>query len=427
LLVGRKLLLADDSVTIQKVVDLTFADEGIKVISVNDGKEAIEKLNEMTPDVVLADVFMPKMSGYEVCEYIKKNDELKHIPVILLVGSFEPFDEAEARRVGADDTLTKPFQSIRRLIDKVGGLIGGRPEAAVGVAGSPQPPQEQPQASETSVAAGPEVAPADTRLAEDAEVHFEESQAPGTDQREEQPASSQDFASETKLNSQSMQGPVSEIYSETSLAMEDAGEVLLELDDFDSSAEVSAADDLVLDLDFDGPSEPAQTEASTYSPSANVFAESSQPTTTEADATSSHTDSWAMTAVAESEETADFVEESLAAEEAADESQLETTQEWVRVSDEVTPATFVAEPVPLTPEAQAEPLTAAAEPISAPLRPEGQISLDQLSPEAIDAIARRAIEQLSEKVVQEIAWEVVPQLAELLIKRRLEEKESQTQ
>ena len=63
---------------------------------------------------------MPQVNGYELCEYIKQNEKLKHIPVMLLVGSFEPFNESEARRVGADDTLTKPFQSIRRLLEKVG-------------------------------------------------------------------------------------------------------------------------------------------------------------------------------------------------------------------------------------------------------------------------------------------------------------------
>ena len=64
------------------------------------------------------------MTGYQVCEHIKQTERLKHIPVMLLVGSFEPFDEAEARRVGADDILTKPFQSIRTLVDKVGALMG---------------------------------------------------------------------------------------------------------------------------------------------------------------------------------------------------------------------------------------------------------------------------------------------------------------
>ncbi len=119
----RKLLLADDSVTIQKVVNLTFADEGIEVITVGDGDAAMERFVENVPDLVLVDVNMPGLDGYRICEMIKQDDETRHIPVILLVGSFEPFDEAEARRVGADDYLTKPFQSIRQLVSKVSGLL----------------------------------------------------------------------------------------------------------------------------------------------------------------------------------------------------------------------------------------------------------------------------------------------------------------
>ncbi|HMF55097.1 MAG TPA: response regulator, partial [Pyrinomonadaceae bacterium] len=126
---GRKLLLADDSVTIQKVIDLTFGDEGMQVEAVGDGEQALEKLEEFMPDIVLADIFMPKVNGYEVCELIKSDERFRHIPVMLLVGSFEPFDEAEARRVGADDHLTKPFQSIRELINKVSALLGGKREA----------------------------------------------------------------------------------------------------------------------------------------------------------------------------------------------------------------------------------------------------------------------------------------------------------
>ncbi|HEX8175985.1 MAG TPA: response regulator [Pyrinomonadaceae bacterium] len=122
---GRKLLLADDSVTIQKVIDLTFSDEGIEVTTVGNGEQALSKLDELQPDIVLADVFMPGRNGYEVCEHIKRDERYRHIPVMLLVGSFEPFDEAEARRVGADDYLTKPFQSIRQLVNKVTSLISG--------------------------------------------------------------------------------------------------------------------------------------------------------------------------------------------------------------------------------------------------------------------------------------------------------------
>ncbi len=119
----HRLLLADDSVTIQKVVNLTFADEGIEVISVGDGNSAMEKFVEATPDLVMVDVNMPGVDGYRICEMIKQDEETRHVPVILLVGSFEPFDEDEARRVGANDYLTKPFQSIRQLVNKVTVLL----------------------------------------------------------------------------------------------------------------------------------------------------------------------------------------------------------------------------------------------------------------------------------------------------------------
>ena len=119
----QKILLADDSVTIQKVVNLTFADEGIEVLTVGDGDAAMEKISEFKPDLVLADVNMPGLSGYQICERIKQSEDLAQTPVILLVGSFEPFDEQEAQRVGADEFLTKPFQSIRQLVSKVTELL----------------------------------------------------------------------------------------------------------------------------------------------------------------------------------------------------------------------------------------------------------------------------------------------------------------
>jgi CheY-like chemotaxis protein len=119
----RRLLLADDSVTIQKVVNLTFAEEGIEVVTVGDGNSAMEKFVETMPDLVMVDVNMPGFDGYRICEMIKQDEETKQIPVILLVGSFEPFDEVEAHRVGADDYLTKPFQSIRQLVSRVSDLL----------------------------------------------------------------------------------------------------------------------------------------------------------------------------------------------------------------------------------------------------------------------------------------------------------------
>ena len=122
----RKLLLADDSPTIQKVINLTFEDEEMEVVAVSNGDEALRILEEQSPpDILLADVLMPGPNGYELCEWVKRDARLRHIPVILLVGAFEPYNEAEARRVGADTVLTKPFQSIRDLVSKVGSLLGG--------------------------------------------------------------------------------------------------------------------------------------------------------------------------------------------------------------------------------------------------------------------------------------------------------------
>ncbi|HEX8558358.1 MAG TPA: response regulator [Pyrinomonadaceae bacterium] len=124
---GRpKLLLADDSPTIRKIVSLTFGDEGFEVVAVGDGVEALRALaEEPPPDVLLADTVMPGPDGYELCERVKRDGRLARVPVVLLVGAFEPFNKAEARRVGADTFLTKPFQSIRDLVSKVGSLLGG--------------------------------------------------------------------------------------------------------------------------------------------------------------------------------------------------------------------------------------------------------------------------------------------------------------
>src|SRR5262245_49287999 len=116
------ILLADDSITIQKIVNLTFSGEGIDVITVGNGEAAVKKIHEQRPALVLADIFMPGKNGYEVCDYIKNEPSLSAIPVILLVGAFEPFDSNEASRVKADGHLTKPFE-IKVLISAVNSLI----------------------------------------------------------------------------------------------------------------------------------------------------------------------------------------------------------------------------------------------------------------------------------------------------------------
>jgi CheY-like chemotaxis protein len=140
----KKLLVADDSLTIQKVVELTFADSDYRLTCVPNGRLALEKIREERPDVVLADVVMPEKNGYEVCEEIKKNPATAGIPVILLAGTFEPFDRERATRMGCDAIVSKPFDS-RELYRKVESLVGMRSEAA-----SPARPPEAPGATDRS-------------------------------------------------------------------------------------------------------------------------------------------------------------------------------------------------------------------------------------------------------------------------------------
>jgi CheY-like chemotaxis protein len=126
----RKLLLADDSVTIQRVIELTFADEDVQVVAVGDGKKAIASIEADRPDIVLADVGMPERDGYEVAAFIKGNPQFASIPVLLLTGAFEPIDETRARAVGCDGVLVKPFEP-QMVINRVKDLLAGRRPAGL--------------------------------------------------------------------------------------------------------------------------------------------------------------------------------------------------------------------------------------------------------------------------------------------------------
>lgn len=131
-----KILLADDSITIQKVVGIIFGGEEYALTVVDNGKAAVEMAREMNPDVLLIDALMPGMSGYEACEAIRATPALATKPVLLLTGSFEPFDENKAKSCGADDFLAKPFESqqiitkVKELFDLGASRAGGTPAVA---------------------------------------------------------------------------------------------------------------------------------------------------------------------------------------------------------------------------------------------------------------------------------------------------------
>lgn len=365
MLAGRKLLLADDSATIQKVIDLTFADEGVQVVAVGNGQDAIDQLLELEPDIVLADVFMPSPDGYEVCRYVKTHEKLKHIPVMLLVGSFEPFDEAEARRVGADDILTKPFQSIRRLIDRVGALVV-KPPVEKENPTAELPKVEEPADDEAFMDTYElEVSTADTLQLDEAIKKSEP--------KVEQPvAVTESFPREENMETE----PRSDSQSDS--------DVLLDLGEYEP-VQASADDDFVLDLD-DEPS---------------VVAEPAYAATP-------------MRAFVEPE-----VKEAVAAAASGYESTYQPQVHSSFADTQEVPYASAVENVEVV-EPEPEPMFVEPEPEPVAVTPSAPVSVDGLTPEMIDAIARRVVEMMSDKVVREIAWEVVPDLAELLIKQQLE-------
>lgn len=118
-----RILLADDSPHAQRMGERILREEGFEVVSVTDGETALLRLNDVQPDVVIADMFLPGRSGSELCRLIKQHKDFRHIRVVLTAGLLEPFDEEEARRSGCDAILRKPFEAsavmdtIRPLVE----------------------------------------------------------------------------------------------------------------------------------------------------------------------------------------------------------------------------------------------------------------------------------------------------------------------
>jgi len=167
----HKLLLADDSVTIQRVIELTFADEDVQVVAVGNGQDAIDRVQRDRPDIVLADVGMPGRNGYEVAAFIKGNAATAHIPVVLLTGAFEPVDEGRARAVGCDGVLVKPFEP-QIVISRVKDLLAGRePSGMWSAPPTAQGPVRQASGGDFDLRSGP--ASAASASADPLEAYFD--------------------------------------------------------------------------------------------------------------------------------------------------------------------------------------------------------------------------------------------------------------
>jgi len=118
-----RILVVDDEIYIVHILDFSLGMEGYEVLTALDGEQALERLKSDKPDLIVLDIMMPKVDGYEVCRTIKSNPDTQHIPVILLSAKGRNVDQKMGFDVGADDYITKPF-SPRKLVERINALLG---------------------------------------------------------------------------------------------------------------------------------------------------------------------------------------------------------------------------------------------------------------------------------------------------------------
>jgi CheY-like chemotaxis protein len=141
--VARTILVADDSPTIQKKASGILTGEGLDVVTVSNGVAAVKKLPTVKPLVVLADISMPGKDGYEVCEFVKKSDDMRHVAVVLVFSDLEPYEAERGARAGADGTIRKPFDH-NELISTVQKFLAQAEAAAPQRVAAPPPPKPEP-------------------------------------------------------------------------------------------------------------------------------------------------------------------------------------------------------------------------------------------------------------------------------------------
>jgi CheY-like chemotaxis protein len=401
---SRRIFLADDSVTIQKVIELTFSDGDYEVQSVSNGDEAIAALATAQPDFIILDVHMPGANGYEVCRRAKQL--LPGVPVLLLVGTFEPFDEGHAKTSGADSFLKKPFDS-QELLQRVEELLAAHGPAAPPAAVAPEPLRWE--------------APAD--FAPPAFPSPPTSAIPSGAETVLQPLPS--FAAEPDWGSFELSAePVEPVPPAPAPATPFDREPAFV---FEPDPGYRAAEEPVFALDEPGPAFALQPEEETAAapapvevhdrfldePPAPSFGELSAPP------------AW-------SAEPSGFEGSSPEPElelELPDEPLLPTWSQPSFTPPPPSPATapFAAPPSsPLPSQGPSEPQFTAPPPGPAPVAPSAN-GHGPLSDEDVERIARRVVSLLGDKAVREIAWEVVPDLAEVIIRDRLRELEGQVE
>jgi len=437
---SKRLLLADDSITIQKVIQITFAHEDYELTITDNGDAALAMAREIKPDLVMTDIYMPGKNGYELTAAIKQDPALQHVPVLLLAGSFEPFDEEKARSCKADAWIEKPFES-QNLIDKVAELLSATQEApeAAALAVEREPiadtmvtPADEAMlpAFDAPASAEPEMAGAsddpfgDISFEEEVPVTEPETVADADDWSDfavapvvEEPVTEAGFAT--------FDGPVEDIAEDFSFDEEEllvseelppieespAAEDDLDVFDLDDDEIMPLDDDDILDAEDLEPVMPEQTLAAwsrTEIDAEDVFAESLE----EPAALASDADSVAsFDPLAFADETSSFADDEFIA--AAIPVFVEPFAE--AVSDE--------EPAPVT-EGEAAPVVAQPEPAevaAAIVGVEAQVSaMSETDVEKIiEKIVTQVVEKLAGSILERVAWDVVPDLAENMIREEI--------
>lgn len=360
----RTILLADDSITIHKVIELTFPEEEYRVVAVENGDAALARLDETDPDLVIADVVMPGADGYQVAHEVKQRRP--STPVLLLVSTFEPYDEERARESGADRRLTKPFdaQELQRVVEE---LLAGSGEGA-----GNEEPGDAAHAAETG---------ADEPTAGRSPVGF----AFG----EPEP-------------------PVERVGSARPAPAEPEEVAWAPSPDADEAADEPDA------------ASPLAPPAAEEDPFGELAAE--PVGATEADPAIFETPPESFVG------TAPGAEPHLPDEPVADEAQAPAApgagedEPEARDGEAAEPAEGIG--LPSSPADQGA--DEAPEP-PAPVESADAGGHGGLSDDDVDRIARRVVELLADRSVEEIAWEVVPDVAEIVIKERLRELEARAE
>ncbi len=410
---SRTILLADDSLTIQKVVELTFADTDYEVVAVSSGDDLLRQLPECRPDLVICDVIMPGTDGYDVCQEIKLSADFLHVPVILLTGTFEPFDRDRALAVGCSEIITKPFEA-RKLVEAVDRL-----SSAAGVASPAVPPTAEEVAPDVEVTPPPPMdAPDEAEITRD-EMELEDTAvtaddessdagvaATSTDDDDDVIPTEEEFAEEMQdepngfelvLDEPAANGeppafpevppPAAEVVLETPIGAETVAAV-----DFSEMAETAEAEAFA-DRQLPGPAEdpfPAEADDEEVFPYENLEQEESA-------AVDDYVESTKTTPI---NVDAVMAEGSPGGDEVGAEIEVESTD--VDMSD-----------------ADTQDLT---EKVSLPEQIDEPASTG-LSDEDVDRIARRVLELAGDRI-EHIAWDVIPDMAELVVRERVREIET---